>query len=455
MKRVTIGSTLATLLVICFIIIILSGEDCDFCFSAPVMAIKLFACGLVLFIGSLYFTKLFLKTEKQMFAIETLPLLKTDEATEDVPFSCEGTVRAIDGNLLSSPYTHSPCVYYHSITEEYVKSGKSSEWRIIDNLVNFVPFHITDKRGTLKVSLLNLDSDFSGYTLQSVKTYVPDPKNSEVDCIALIKHASYIPDAKKTGFFSHGRRMRRSEFILPPDTNVFAYGFISKWNKELVLHEDPQHPLIISRKTKDEYIEEFYKGASLIYFVHLLTALGFTIAILSLNYFTNLHPAILLPVLVLGNGIITGSVVFTMYNRLMTLKQRAINALSNIDIELKRRADLIPQLVALVKEYSRYEKEVQNLLVNLRSQKPDYSVLLAIIEKYPKMKADENFRSLMKNLVDTEERIAYSRSFYNRNVRKLNTLIWQFPFIIIASLFTIKHMDFITFPGDKTVPNTL
>src|SRR3989344_8633098 len=165
MKRITIGSTIGILLLICFFILILSSKNCDFCFSVPVIAGKVFICGLVIFIGSIYFTDLFLKTERQIFNIETLPLLKTDEATNSVPFSCEGYVENMDGTILHSPYTNSPCVYYHSITEKYMKSGKNSEWVILENLVNFVPFYIADARGKLKVDITNLDDDFSGYKI--------------------------------------------------------------------------------------------------------------------------------------------------------------------------------------------------------------------------------------------------------------------------------------------------
>src|SRR3990167_10055598 len=128
MKRVTIFSTISTLFIICLIIIIFSFEDCDSCYSPKVMVLKFFISGLTIFVGSIYFTRLYLKTEKAIHNIEALPLLETDEAVAGIPFSCEGIIGTDEKNILTSPYTNTQCVYYHSITEEYRSSGKSKRW---------------------------------------------------------------------------------------------------------------------------------------------------------------------------------------------------------------------------------------------------------------------------------------------------------------------------------------
>jgi LemA protein len=230
---------------------------------------------------------------------------------------------------------------------------------------------------------------------------------------------------------------------------------VSRRNGELFLHEDERCPLIISKKNRDQYVEEFYRGGNLVYFVHFLITIGYTIALFSLNYFLQLDPLKLLALLFIGNFVITGSVIFSLYNRIVTLKNRALNALSNIEVELKRRADLIPNLVEVVKGYAKYEKEVQKIIAEARAEimfskelkkeeKPVIPSLVAIIENYPDLKASENFQNLMRNLIDTEERIAYSREFYNRTVRKYNTIINQFPFLLISSPLKLKEMDFLS-----------
>jgi len=78
-----------------------------------------------------------------------------------------------------------------------------------------------------------------------------------------------------------------------------------------------------------------------------------------------------------------------------------------------------------------------------------------VIENYPNLKSSENFQALMEELVDTEERVAHSREFYNRSVRKYNTIIGQFPFLIISSPFKMKEMNFISIvQGEGLVPKT-
>ena len=462
MKRITVVSTLTILLTICFFIITASGEDCDSCFTAPVMMIKLIVSGLVIFIGSIYFTSIYLKNEKSIFDIETQPLLETNEATDGVPFSVEGTVVQDKEKLLISPYTGLPCVYYHSITERKVDSGRNTRWVMVENLVDFLPFYISDSRGKIKVDPTNLDSDFSGYKITAKNRSIPDPENSEIDCLPILKNQRLSEGSSFLGIPVTGD-LRQNEYILPPDTHIFAYGFITKDDTGLVLHEYPSHPLIISQKTKEAYVDEFYKGKGLVFLVHILMAAGFSIVTLSVNYFLHLDPVMLYTILTAGNGALIISILFTIYNRLVTLKERAEFALNDIDIELKRRAELIPKIVELVKTYSTYEAELQEFIARMRvhteflnvlpeGKKVDTTPLTAIIENYPKLNAAENFQSLMTSLVDTEERIAYARAFYNRNVRKLNTLVGQFPFIIIAYLCNINGMEYLSIVSDKLPP---
>lgn len=461
MKRVTVASTLAALAITCFFIIILSGKHCDECFSASVMAVKFFISGLVTIVGTFYFTRIFLKMENIVFDIESQPLLETAEATADVPFAGEGIIEPKGEKILTSPYTKTHCVYFHSIKERYVRAGKNSHWEIVENISLFVPFYIKDERGKLEVRLSILDDDFSKYTIPVNIEGIPNPKNSEVDCDQMLYHNSFSPADSSSGIFSVGTKYRWSEFVLKPNTKVFVYGMVSKEDGELFLHEDERCPLIISKKNRDQYVEEFYRGGNLVYFSHFLVSIGYTIALLSANYLFHFNPISLLTLLLIGNGIITGSVIFSLYNRIVSLKERALNSLSNIDIELKRRKDLIPSLVDVVKGYSKYEKELQQIVAEARAEyvfskempeetKPVIPSLVAVIENYPDLKASEQFQYLMRALVDTEERIAYSREFYNRSIRKYNTLIQQFPFLFVSSFLKIKQMDFISISRGET-----
>lgn len=155
------------------------------------------------------------------------------------------------------------------------------------------------------------------------------------------------------------------------------------------------------------------------------------------------------------------------YNGLVTLRERIKEALSSIDVQLKRRADLIPNLVETVKGYAKHEKEVfENVtkarasLMNAGSPKEKAQAnnalsetlksLFAVAESYPTLRASENFSKLQEDLTDTENKIAYSRQFYNSNVLDYNTKIKQFPVVIIAPSLGFKEEEFFEAEeGDK------
>jgi len=154
------------------------------------------------------------------------------------------------------------------------------------------------------------------------------------------------------------------------------------------------------------------------------------------------------------------------YNSLVVLKTRIQEALSGIDVQLKRRTDLIPNLVETVKGYAKHEKTVFQNVTNARSllMKADtigekavadnalsgaLKSLFAVAEAYPDLKASDNFQELQRELEDTEDKIAYSRQFYNSNVRDYNTKVATFPSSIIASTFGFKPFEFFAATDDE------
>lgn len=152
-------------------------------------------------------------------------------------------------------------------------------------------------------------------------------------------------------------------------------------------------------------------------------------------------------------------VVF-MYNTLIRGRNHCDEAWSNIDTELKRRYDLIPNLVDAVKGYALHEREVMERVTQARSaavasqgspasQARDENVLvdslrrlLAVVEKYPDLKANQNFLELQEELVNTEDRIQRARRFYNGNVRDYNNRVEVFPSNIVAKCFGLKEREF-------------
>lgn len=152
------------------------------------------------------------------------------------------------------------------------------------------------------------------------------------------------------------------------------------------------------------------------------------------------------------------------FNRLVALRARVENGWAQIDVQLRRRADLIPNLVETVQGYATHEKEVFAAVTAARAQSlgattvgeqsaAERSVgmglrsLLAVAEAYPTLKADANFLALQEELSGTESKIAYARQFYNDEVMRLNTAIGSFPSNLIARAFGFAERDFFD-PGD-------
>ena len=153
-------------------------------------------------------------------------------------------------------------------------------------------------------------------------------------------------------------------------------------------------------------------------------------------------------------GIIALVVIFViaLYNSLVTLRQRVKNAWSQIDVQLQRRFDLIPNLVECVKGYMGHEEGVLVKVTELRSSWANASTIaekaeldnqlsgalktiMAVSENYPDLKANQNFSELQEELRNTENKISYSRQFYNDTVTRYNTKLELFPSNLIASMF--------------------
>lgn len=143
-----------------------------------------------------------------------------------------------------------------------------------------------------------------------------------------------------------------------------------------------------------------------------------------------------------------------LYNRIVSLNVRCKNAWASIDNQLKRRADLIPNLVEVTKGYAKYESETLEKLVLARSESitdkakqseeisKNLNKLLALTENYPELKASELFQNLQIELVGTEDKIAYARQFYNDTVQHFNTTIMMFPNNIFANILKFEEKEY-------------
>ncbi len=159
--------------------------------------------------------------------------------------------------------------------------------------------------------------------------------------------------------------------------------------------------------------------------------------------------------------------VIHLYNNLVNLRNRVKNSYSQIEVQLKRRNDLIPNLVETVKGYASHEKEVFENVTNARSNIMNASnidetsaandqltgalkSLFAVAENYPELKANSNFQQLQSELSETEDKISYARQFYNDVVLKYNNACEQFPSSIFAKMFKFHEAEFFQAPESET-----
>lgn len=174
--------------------------------------------------------------------------------------------------------------------------------------------------------------------------------------------------------------------------------------------------------------------------------------------------------IVLGALVVLGLFIVRTYNSLVVSRNRAKDQWAQVDVQLKKRFDLIPNLVETVKGYAKHEKETFESVIEARNKfnsanTPEeemqaagelnavVSRLFALSESYPELKADKNFLQLQVDLKDTEEKIAYARQFYNDSVLNYMNKLQMFPSNIIASMFKFKEMKFFEVAdSEKEVP---
>ena len=158
---------------------------------------------------------------------------------------------------------------------------------------------------------------------------------------------------------------------------------------------------------------------------------------------------------IVGGAVVVGGIFLSYYNRFVSLVNQIENSSAQIDVQLKRRADLIPNLMESVKGYMKHEKSIMTEVTNARKAligargvgdkiKADQKLegvlgrLFAIAENYPNLKANENFIQLQQELSSTEDKVAYSRQYYNDGIMSYNMLLRKIPGKWFASLYGFK-----------------
>ena len=176
---------------------------------------------------------------------------------------------------------------------------------------------------------------------------------------------------------------------------------------------------------------------------------------------------------IIGVVVVLAIILFILYNGLVRLRNQVKNAWAQIDVQLKRRHDLIPNLVETVKGYMKFERETLEAVTKARNIAQQASSagagerakaegelssalsrLLAVVERYPDLKANQNFLALQEELTSTENKISFSRQFYNDSVLRYNNQTQMVPSNIVASMFGFKASEFfeVTVAAEREAP---
>ena len=374
------------------------------------------------------------------------------------------------------------CVYYRYSIEEHwektetytdskgqTRTRTKSGWTTVASDDVRRPFDVRDETGALRV--------------------VPD--RAEMDCNCVFSRTCGCSDpiyygkgpATEVAHSTHTRRF--SEYAIRPGQALYIMGTAR-------LREDVVAPEIAYGKEDEMYListrseEQVKRGYGLASFLELLfgalcaAAIPYTFRSLELDDWEG-SARLYWPEMAGAAAIFAGCTFLgylkLLYNGLVSVRNRVFNAWSQIDIQLKRRFDLIPNLVGCVKGYLQHEKETQEALARIRMDgvaggAPSYpragaaamaaafaneqtrqlARLFAIVEKYPKLQADQPFLKLQQELARTERKIALARAFYNESVTCLNNRISTLPDVLIAGLTGFRAAEYFEIDAFERAP---
>jgi hypothetical protein len=317
------------------------------------------------------------------------------------------------------------------------RTRRETGWKTVAQGGESVPFYLKDDTGVIRVL--------------PEKASISDIKVFDVSCgrdepLYFAKGPEYeVPDS------DHIRRFHES--AIPLHAMLYVMG-TARERQDVVAAEiayDKSSPMfIISVKTEKQVSRGFAAGFWSLLALALVLVLGGiagTLAIYQAGI--NWQP------LVIGAAaflfVIFISWLWTVYNSLVSLRQRVLQAWSQVDVQLKRRNDLIPNLVHVIEGYQQHEREVQQEITELRGQLAatppgmpgaDYSGLssrlLVLAERYPELKASELFLHLQRSLTDTEQRIALARDYFNDVATFYNTRLEIIPDRLVAAILRLK-----------------
>ncbi len=451
MDRINWNYVIGVLALIAFVIFIWGGEDCGDCYSPEVLGFKSIVVGFVVIGASFYYSYKWYANDPILFRVSRQPLTEIRTITSEIPAAFSGIITS--PQTIISKYTNTPCVFYHSIKEEEQGSGDNKKWVIIENECRHVPFSVDDGSGQINVNLRFVDSDLSTFKIEK-----------KFEDHRFVDYGHSEVDAEKKAFHKPlGVKQRISEYVLSPGKKIFVYGFVYKEENQKIVAEAQYIPLVVSRKTKEAFLEDFTIGDEFFYQNNFLLFIGSTLV------FIPLHLGVQLDWIYLAAAFFLISLKMTIesYNRIVELHMRIKNAQSQIKIELNKRSDLIPMLETVTKTYAKYEQELLQAIALIRSdantrpeqyaqnEKALNRTLIGLAERYPNLKSEKVFSDFMARLSQIEENIAYYRGFYSKTVLKYNSLVQSIPFKWLASAGKFKPAAYFEAKKNEQKPITV
>ena len=372
-------------------------------------------------------------------------------------------------NPLIGYLSEAPCVWVKWSVEEHwsrivgttttdsqgkiiVTSRTESGWKTVASGGEQIPFFLRDEDGEILVRP-------EGATIETQQTFYETASSADV-----IYYLKGPPGAVADS--THDRRF--TEQAIPLHTQIYLIGQ-AREREDVVAAEishQPDDPLyLISTRSEQQVSKGYGKWAWGFAILGLLVGLGAWFTARGGQDEVDAWPAYV-PVILFYFALVGGLWFWMVFNSLVMLRQRVRQGWSLIDVQLKRRADLIPALLATVKGYAEYEKKVQEAVALLRSQaaptplgsegeNPEAvgRVVMALAEDYPELKANESFLGLQHQLAETEQRIALARGYFNEIVKFYNTRLEVQPDGLVSTMFGFKKAEFLEASGfERVVP---
>jgi hypothetical protein len=330
-------------------------------------------------------------------------------------------------NPLTSHITETKCVHYSWRIEE---QNNLLQWITVARGGESSPFYLQDDMGAIRIDPEN--ATFYPDTALNVTIDQSDPL--------------YYEKGPRSGVSNSLDKRIFTETLIPLHAPIYVIGHARERKDRVAVelaYDNEEGPLVISTKgekqVSSEYRNQFLLLVAIGYIINLIVPWAFAQLLIRNIYFSSL---IFVTALFLGW-------ILVIYNSLVNLRNVVEQARAMIDIQLKRRSDLIPNLVEIMEGYTEFEKEIQVEVASLRAQSLNQDnpmgvadLIQSVVEAYPELKAGEQFLELQRTLEDTEHRIALSRDYYNQQTRHYNTRIEVIPDMYVARIGGFKSRKY-------------